>query len=174
MESMAGRLLVASPDMLDPNFFRTVVLILQHDEEGAIGLVLNRPSADSIFLHLPDWAPVACQPDVVFVGGPVEPAVGIALALDGDGAPTPLSGVTMADLSEPPGTTDSVRLFAGYAGWGAGQLESELEEMAWIVVNAHPVDAFSAEPDELWHEVLRRQGGSVALLATFPLDPSLN
>lgn len=174
MESLAGRLLVATPDLLDPNFFRTVVLVLQHDEDGALGLVLNRPSADSIVLHLPDWAAVACQPDVVFVGGPVEPAVGIALALEGEGAPTPLSGVTMADLSEPPGSTDSVRLFAGYAGWGADQLELELEEGAWVVVDAHPVDAFSTEPDTLWSEVLRRQRGPLAMMATFPVDPSLN
>jgi len=174
---VAGRLLVASPILLDPNFARTVVLILQHDEEGALGVVLNRPTAEPVEFHLPEWAPRLEEPPVVFLGGPVEPAVAIGVVRSQRSLePTALVGVGMVDLGADPASTPAgpVRVFSGYSGWGAEQLEAELAEEAWIVVNALPVDVFTDRPDALWSDVLRRQGGELAMLAGYPADPSLN
>jgi putative transcriptional regulator len=174
---IAGRLLVASPILLDPNFARSVVLILQHDSEGALGVVLNRPTGEEVELHLPEWGPRLEQPPVVFVGGPVEPAIAIGVVRNqSPSEPTALGGVGMVDLgadpaAAPPGT---VRVFSGYSGWGAGQLEAELAEEAWMVVEALPIDVFTDRPDELWSVVLRRQRGELAMLATYPADPSVN
>lgn len=172
---LAGRLLIASPVLEDPNFFRTVVLLLQHDEDGALGVVLNRRSAEPIEDHLPAWAPAAAAPQVVFVGGPVEPAMAIGLTAGETGAePSALPGVRMLDFAEPDPAGGPVRIFSGYAGWGATQLEAELEEGAWMVVEAEVGDVFTDQPDRLWSTVLKRQPGSLRLLATFPDDLSLN
>jgi len=173
MESLAGTLLVASPHLLDPNFFRTVVLVLEHTEEGAVGVIINQPSTSGLGDELPDWAPLLAEPGVVFVGGPVQPeaAVGLADGVDGSA----VAGVGLVDLSAPPGELSApVRIYAGYAGWGPGQLEFELVEGGWIVVEAQAEDVFAIEPDRLWSSVLKRQPGSTALLASFPVDPSLN
>lgn len=173
----AGTLLVASPLLVDPNFYKTVVFILQHDLEGAVGVVLNRPSEEAVENHLPEWARRLEDPPVVFVGGPVDPAVAIGVVLsDRPAEPTALVGVGMVDLGSDPaaGTPGPVRVFSGYAGWGPGQVEAELEEGAWLVLEAEPDDVFTQNPAELWSIVLRRQGGKVAMLATFPLDPSMN
>jgi putative transcriptional regulator len=174
---LVGRLLVASPLLVDPNFYRTVVLVLQHGEEGAVGVVLNRPSVEGVGAYLPEWEGRLEEPGVVFVGGPVEPAVAIGVVRNPvPGDPTAVEGVGLVDLAADPASIDrgAVRVFSGYAGWGAGQLEGELAEGAWIVVGAHEEDVFTDRPDELWTAVLRRQGGRLALLATFPPDPSLN
>lgn len=173
----AGTLLVASPLLVDPNFYKTVVFILQHDLEGAVGVVLNRPSEEAVENHLPEWARRLEDPPVVFVGGPVDPAVAIGVVRsDRPAEPTALLGVGMVDLGSDPaaGTPGPVRVFSGYAGWGPGQVEAELEEGAWLVLEAEPDDVFTQNPAELWSIVLRRQGGKVAMLATFPLDPSMN
>ncbi len=173
----AGTLLVASPLLVDPNFYKTVVFILQHDLEGAVGVVLNRPSEEAVESHLPEWARRLEDPPVVFVGGPVDPAVAIGVVRsDRPAEPTALLGVGMVDLGSDPaaGTPGPVRVFSGYAGWGPGQVEAELEEGAWLVLEAEPDDVFTQNPAELWSIVLRRQGGKVAMLATFPLDPSMN
>jgi len=173
----AGTLLVASPVLLDPNFYRTVVLVLQHDHDGAVGVVLNRPSQEPVDLHLPEWAPRLGDPSVVFVGGPVDPAIAIGVVRsDRPTEPTALFGVGLVDLRSDPAaeTPGPVRVFSGYAGWGPGQVEDELGEGAWLVLRAEPDDVFTQYPTELWSRVLRRQGGSVAMLATFPLDPSMN
>jgi putative transcriptional regulator len=173
MESLAGALLVAMPHLLDPNFFRSVVLILEHDEEGAVGVVINQPSTSGLGEELPEWAPLLAEPGVVFVGGPVQPEVAVGLAAGVDGSSLP--GVGIVDLSAPPGGLDSpVRIYAGYAGWGPGQLEAELVEGGWIVTAARVEDVFAVEPGTLWTSVLKRQPGSAAMLATFPVDPSLN
>lgn len=173
-ESCAGRLVVASPLLLDPNFLRTVVLILQHDAEGALGLVLNRPSSEGLVRHVPGWSEAVSEPQVVFVGGPVEPEIAVGL-VGGEGVePTAVAGLAIGDLhlTPPPGV--AARVFSGYSGWSAGQLEAELAEGAWVLVDARSGDAFSAHPERLWAEVLRRQGGSLALLSSYPVDPRLN
>lgn len=173
----AGQLLVASPFLLDLNFARTVVLVLQHDDAGALGVVLNRPSAEAVEEHLPEWAARLEVPGVVFVGGPVEPAVAIGVVRSPRPTePTAVIGVGMVDLGSDPAaaTAGPIRVFSGYSGWGVGQLEAELAEGAWIVVPANATDVFTDRPEELWSTVLRRQGGKLAMLALYPADPSDN
>lgn len=170
----AGKLLVAGTTLIDPNFFRTVVYVLDHDGDGAFGLVLNRPSAESVAAHLPEIATDVGAPDVVFVGGPVQPeaATGYRRAEAGE-TEWLLPGVVPIDFDrDSPGT--EARVFAGYAGWGSGQLEAELRDEAWYVVDAEMEDLFSRDPSGLWSTVLRRQGGHLALVSTYPPDPSLN
>jgi putative transcriptional regulator len=172
--SLAGRLLVASILLGDPNFDRTVVFLLQHDEEGALGLVLNRPSASTVLEHLPWLAGSVIEPGVVFVGGPVEPEVAIALeSTDTSDRPTALPGVGIADVNRTEAGAP-LRVYSGYSGWGGGQLEGELAEGAWIMLGAEPGDLFTQDPGGLWATVLRRQGGHLGLLSTYPPDPSLN
>jgi putative transcriptional regulator len=185
----AGQLVVATPLLGDPNFARTVVLLLQVDEDdGALGLVLNRPTETLVDEVLPEWVELTADPPVVFTGGPVQETAAICLGrgrLGGrpSGAFAVLEGVPGAslgtvDLESTPGalraTVERVRLYAGYAGWGAGQLEAEVAEGAWYVLDALPADAFSAQPEELWKSVLRRQGPPVAFAASYPDDPTLN
>jgi putative transcriptional regulator len=188
--ALAGRLLVATPMLGDPNFRRTVVLIVEHEaEQGTLGVVLNRPTKVPVGQVLEPWTDLATNPSVVFTGGPVAPNSALALAhVPGTGEPVgwhPLEGgapamarLGLVDLDAPPGllapAITSLRVYAGYAGWSAGQLKSEIDEGAWYVVPAEPGDAFCAEPERLWPEVLRRQGGELAYLATYPDDPGLN
>jgi putative transcriptional regulator len=181
--SLAGKLLVASPTLDDPNFTRSVILILDHDTDGALGVILNRPSEVSACDALPRWADVASAPAMVHVGGPVTPEVVVCLGRVRVGvAPvgwTPLAGAVGAvDLDREPdelaSCLDGLRFFAGYAGWGAGQLETELRLGGWLVVPAEPDDAFTPNPDTLWSRVLKRQGGDLALLHTMPIDPTQN
>jgi putative transcriptional regulator len=173
-ENLSGRLLVASPTLLDPNFIGAVILILEHNDDGAFGLVLNHPSDSPVEDHLPWLAGRTGEPGVVFVGGPVEPAIAIALERSEEGTqPTPLHGVAILDVGSEDGDSEC-RVYSGYSGWGAGQLEGEIDEEAWITVDAAAADVFSADPQGLWHRVLRRQGGHLSLLATYPRDPSLN
>jgi len=179
-----GKLLVATPRLGDPNFFRTVVLLLAHNDEGALGLVLNRPTDTLLSSPLPQWEELASGPGVVFVGGPV---VGGAFCLARvrseiavpDDAYQPLQGTLgTVDLEADPAVVapwvEELRVFAGYSGWGPNQLEGEIDEGAWWVVDALPGDAFSGEPGDLWRRVLRRQGQQLALASFFPPDPSLN
>ena len=183
-DSLRGRLLVATPDLADPNFFRTVVLILEHTDDGALGVVLNRPSPDTtVETPLPAWAPLAVDPPVIFVGGPVQPEAAIGLARRADrGDPdgfAPLSDeLGTVDLERDPALVapriDRLRVFAGYSGWGPHQLEAELEADGWFVVDAEPSDLWTAEPEALWRAVLRRQRGKERLFAEYPLDASLN
>lgn len=181
--SLRGRLLVSTPGLRDPNFDRTVVLVLEHDDEGALGLILNRPSATPVGEVLPAWDDVASDPSVVFVGGPVDGSAAICLGSCRPGATsaaiqaiTPTLGVV--DLDSDPGLLTHlvayVRVFAGYAGWGGGQLDAEIEAGGWFVVDTLPGDAFTAAPGTLWRNVLRRQGGRLALVSTYPEDPSHN
>lgn len=183
-----GRLIVATPDLDDPNFDGTVVLLLEHGPEGALGVVLNRPSElplDEAMSHAPGgmtgaWADLADDPAVVFVGGPVRPNAIIALALVPQVADRsrwepvvgPLGVVNVGDGPVTAvGDVRALRVFAGYAGWGAGQLEGEIEEGAWFVVDARPGDCFTADPEVLWRQVLRRQGG---VFRTVTDNPVLN
>lgn len=180
-----GRLLVATPPLEDPNFDRTVVYVLEHHHDGALGVVLNRPTPEPLDEPLDRWADLQATPQTVFEGGPVEPDALIALALATHplAEPTdelsPVAGrVVSADLSTDPaliaGAVTSVRVFRGYAGWGPGQLDGEIEVGAWLVLDAEPDDVFGATPTQLWRTVLRRQGGRLAWLADAPDDLSAN
>jgi putative transcriptional regulator len=187
---LAGRLLVATPVIGDPNFDRTVVLLLDHGDDGALGLVLNRPTDVAVGESLPQWADLVGPPAVVFVGGPVEQAAAIGLGRpldtpateDPPWSPIPSgrSGVgplVTVDLGADPGpgaALASVRVFVGYAGWGPGQLEAELDQEAWVVARPRPDDLWGADPEDLWRVVLRRQGGTTAWLSLYPDDPSGN
>ena len=180
---LKGRLLIALPALRDPNFDRTVVLMLHHDEEGAVGVVLNRPSQMEVTDALPQWGELVAKPTVFFLGGPVSPDSAICLAhrsrvSELDGWQPVLGPIGTFDLTLDPGEVGAelreLRVFSGYAGWGPGQLEGELELGAWLVLDSTPADAMTEEPDQLWRTVLRRQGGQLQLLAAFPPDPSLN
>lgn len=172
--SLAGRLLVASTNILEPIFFRTVILVLEHNADGAFGLVLNQPSIESVADHLPEWAASVADPGLIHIGGPVESDVGLCLAPGNVGAASSLPGVSLLDLrGVPEPGLSGVRIYSGYSGWGPDQLEAELREGTWYLVDAAPDDPF-ATPDGLWGAVLRRQPGHLAMVANFPEDPSLN
>ena len=180
MDSLEGQLLIASPGLHDPNFRRTVVLITEHTDEGASGLVLNRPSPSSVSDLVPQLEELVEDEESVWLGGPVQPNAVLVLGefVDPEDAAVPLFGsLGFPSLEEPgavlPATTRR-RVFAGYAGWGAGQLESELERDDWIVEPAQNDDAFTAEPESLWADVLRRKGGVYELVSRMPEDPSVN
>lgn len=183
-ESLAGKLLIASLRITEPTFFRTVVLMCAHDDNGALGVVINRPlKEEAVARHLPRFEPFAREPAVLFSGGPVETSAALALArwkpiLDIP-APNMVVGRTgLLDLSRPLEEVaeglEEVRLFAGYAGWSGGQLEAELQEESWFVVDAAEADVFSANPAELWRQVLLRQPGKLAMFAYAPKDPAVN
>lgn len=165
---VAGSLLVAAAHLTDPNFRRTVVFVLEHGPEGALGLVLNEPTDVEARGILSTWDDVICDPPVVFRGGPVQPEVALALGRGADG------GVEVVDLEEDVGAVSAVRLFSGYSGWGPHQLDAELADHDWLIVDAEPGDAFMAEPEELWRRVVSRLDGDDLLLATLPMDPRLN
>ncbi len=180
-ESLAGKLLVSNPLMGDPNFHRTVLLVVEDGAEGSMGLVLNRPSAELVGIHLPVWADTVAPPDVVFVGGPVMTDIAIGV---GSGAVVPaedwapiVGDVSMIDVAYTPdhwGGMETARVFAGYSGWVTGQLAAELATGSWIVCDAEPADVFDAEPETLWQRVVARQPGRIALYASFPDDLSAN
>jgi putative transcriptional regulator len=181
-ESLRGKLIIAAPTLVDPNFARTVVLIAEHTEDGAMGLVLNRPAETLVDEAVPDLAWLAGDDEHVWVGGPVAETAVIVLAewddpelagavVEGD------LGFVGADADDPDeldGAIRRARVFAGHAGWGPGQLEDELAEEAWIVEAPQREEIFCEDPDALWTAVLRRMGSRYALLATMPPDPSLN
>lgn len=180
MESLQGQLLIASPSLLDPNFRRTVVLVTEHSDEGAAGLVLNRPSPVAVTEAVPALEPLVDEGEQVWVGGPVQTDAVLVLGEfeDPDDAAVPLFGALgFPSLDEPEEVAERTirrRVFAGYAGWGAGQLEGELERDDWILEPAGPDDPFTDDPELLWSEVLRRKGGVYELVARMPEDPSLN
>lgn len=179
-----GRLLLAGPSLEDPNFRRTVVFMIEHNEDGALGVVLNRPSPIDLAEALPQWADLAAAPPAVFIGGPVEQGAVLGLGrLVADAPPdglTPVhAGIGVLDLEADPvglvGDVGGIRLFTGYSGWGPGQLEGELALGGWFVIDAEPGDITTTEPDDLWRAVLRRQPDEgLALLSHFPDDLSAN
>ncbi|HTZ08409.1 MAG TPA: YqgE/AlgH family protein [Acidimicrobiales bacterium] len=182
---LPGRLLVATTRLGDPNFEGTVVLVLDHGPPGALGIVLNRPTPVPVGEILAPWQDQAdlVPPGVVFRGGPVAPDVVIGVARPA--GPPPAEGwravvgeAGTVDLAVAPEdqrcALAGARLFSGYAGWSEGQLEAELDEDAWFVLDAAEADVFSADAERLWHDVLRRQGGELSLLAGYPRHPNLN
>ncbi|MGZ4334067.1 MAG: YqgE/AlgH family protein [Gaiellaceae bacterium] len=179
MDSLQGKLLVSSPALVDPNFRKTVVLIAHHDEDGAMGLVLSRPSDVPAVEAVPVLEGIPGAEGPVFVGGPVQPEAFMVLAEfdDVDQAAAPILGelgFMPADAEPDELAIRRLRLFAGYSGWAEGQLEAELAEDSWIVVDAVPEDAFADDPDELWRTVLHRKGGPFSLMENMPFDPGLN
>lgn len=181
MDSLRGQLLVAGPSLLDPNFWRTVVLVVEHTEDGALGLVLNRPSETSVGEAVPQLGELLNAGERLFIGGPVQPSAVIVLAQFED--PTDAALLAFDDvgvLGTGPAPEElsvgvrSGRAFLGHAGWGAGQLDGELERGDWILEPATLEDAFADEAGGLWSDVLTRKGGSYALVARMPADPSMN
>ena len=180
VQSLRGHLLVAGPSLVDPNFHRTVVLVGEHGDEGAMGVVLNRPSEASVVEAVPELAPLVAGSDVVHFGGPVQPSAIVVLADFAE--PERAGSLVLETVGFLPAEVDpdelgelrQTRVFAGYAGWGPGQLDGELEEGSWIVEPALLEDVFTRSPDELWSEVLRRKGGPFSVLALMPPDPSAN
>ena len=178
----ASFLLLASPKIVEPTFNRTVVLMTEHTPDGAMGLVLNRPSETEVAEAVPDLLPLAEASDIVFVGGPVAATSVVVLAEFEDPRKAALVvdddlGFVPADAGDPERLAPELRrtrIFAGHSGWGPGQLEAELAEDAWIVTEAVRDDVFTEAPEALWPLVLRRMGGEHALLSTMPPDPSLN
>jgi putative transcriptional regulator len=180
VESLRGHLLVAGPALVDPNFWRTVVLVGEHNEEGALGIVLNRASDTTVEEALPELTVLADDMGTVHVGGPVQPSAVVVLADYADAEAADqlvLESVGFLPSEIDPdaiGELRRARVYVGYAGWGPGQLDGELEDGSWIVEPALSEDVFTAEPDRLWSDVLRRKGGPFAVLAAMPPDPSRN
>jgi putative transcriptional regulator len=179
-ESLRGKLLVASPVLADPNFERSVVLITEHNEEGAMGIVLNRPSDTAAGDVVPELAEIAGD-EPVYVGGPVQPDAIVLLAEFVD--PEAAAWIVVADVglagaeSELDELAQAVRrgrLYAGYSGWGPAQLDAELELDSWIVEPPLPAELFPDRPETLWSDVLDRKGGQYKLIARMPDDPSQN
>jgi putative transcriptional regulator len=180
VESLRGSLLISTAGLVDPNFRRTIVLVGEHNEEGALGVVLNRPIPVTVREAVPALASLVPDDEALFSGGPVQPQSAVVIAEFDDPGRAGLLvmgsiGFMIGDV-EPDdiGGVRRARVFAGYSGWGPGQLEGELEESAWIVEPATPADVFAEDPDALWTLVVRRRGGDAALLATLPFDPSAN
>jgi len=174
-------LLIASPSLEDPNFRRTVILVGEHSEEGAIGLVLNRPSPSSVGEAVPALDGLIEGSASLFIGGPVAPSVVMVLArmqepADPDQVVAPgiefLAAET--DLESLGELALQTRVFAGYAGWGPGQLEAEIERDDWIIHSPSELEIFCEAPESLWSSVLEGMGGQFALVARMPADPSLN
>jgi putative transcriptional regulator len=181
VRSLRGQLLVAAPALLDPNFHRTVVLVVEHGPDGAMGLVLNRPSPIAAGQAIPELTDALQTGERLWVGGPVQTTSVVVLA---DFADRELEAMVVhgdvglvlpdTDLTRVPAAVRRLRAFLGHAGWGPGQLDSELEREDWIVAAFEPSDAFTEDADGLWSRVLSRLGGRYALLATMPPDPSVN
>lgn len=173
-ESLRGHLLIAAPSLFD-YFRRTVVLVLEHSAEGAMGVVLNRESETSVAEAVPVLAPLAAESELVRIGGPVSPESVVALGEFEDVAEAGtlvMGSVGTLDPDAGNGSLRRLRVYAGYAGWGPGQLDNELEQEAWLVLPAEPDDPF--DDGDLWSEALRRKGRGYRLLSTMPADPSLN
>ena len=180
MDSARGQLLIAGPGLGDPNFWRTVVLVVEHTDEGALGLVLNRPSDTTVGDAVPQLGELVDPGEDLLVGGPVQQSSVIVLAEfddPGDAALIAFDDVgilrTGPDGHGGPGLR-ATRAFVGHAGWGPGQLDGEVERGDWILEPARRSDAFASEPLHLWPSVLARKGGTYALLARMPVDPSVN
>lgn len=180
MESLRGQLLIAGPDLWDPNFRRTVLFIGHHDEEGAVGVILNRAADVTVAEAVPPLGSLVPADEMLFIGGPVQPQAAVVVAdFEDPSVASILALETIGFL--PPETGPDVeaairraRVFAGYAGWGPGQLEAEMAEDSWIVEPARPSDVFAPDPSRLWEDVLKRKGFAFHLLRLMPFDPTAN
>lgn len=181
----AGRLLVASTNLVEPTFARTVVYLLEHDGGGTVGVVLNRPSHTPVGQVLPDWHDAATDPSVIFGGGPVMPDGALCLAqlksrhaAEGPGVRRVTGALATVDLDGDvdaiQNSTTRLRVFAGHSGWAPGQLATEMEAGSWYVVDGQLEDPFTAEPTTLWRRVLRRQTMPLRIISTYPSELGLN
>ncbi|GAA4125857.1 YqgE/AlgH family protein [Knoellia locipacati] len=179
-----GRLLVSTPQLDDGLFHRSVILMLQHDDNGAHGVVLNKPLGAEVDSVLPGWGEHISAPQTLFQGGPVQldSALGLVMVSSDEDLPPGsqrlFGSVAIIDLDTPPllvmPEVGGLRIFAGYAGWSSGQLESEIARGSWMVLDSLPGDLLTADPDRLWEQVLLRQGDELAFVAYYPSDPELN
>jgi putative transcriptional regulator len=181
VETLKGRLLLASPALFDPNFRRTVVLVTEHTDEGAAGLVLNRRSETAVAEAVPDLTPLVPDEELVYVGGPVQQEAVLCLAEFDDPEEAAILVVDHVgfvpgdgDFGLIAGSTRRARVFAGYAGWGPGQLEAELKESSWIVEDSELADLFAEPETDLWSSIMRAKGGVYRFVALMPEDPSVN
>jgi len=180
MTSLQGQLLISSGGLYDPNFRHTVILVGEHTEAGALGVVLNRPLPVTVAESVPPLADLVPEGESLFQGGPVSQGQPVLLADFFDGEDADLRvfasiGFLIGDVAEGAGRgLRQARIYSGYSGWDAGQLESELAQDAWIVGPARVEDVFTHEPQALWSRVLRRMGPDFDLLSRMPYDPSLN
>ena len=179
--SLRGQLLIASPALGDSNFRKTVILVAEHTPDGAMGLVLNRRTPAAVADAAPHLVGLAGIDASVWIGGPVDR--GSVFVLADFEEPEEAGSIVLWDVGLLPpeadpelfeASTRQARVFAGYAGWGPGQLEGELDEDAWIVEEPAESDIFTADPDRLWSAVLRRKGGQYAVISLMPDDPRLN
>ena len=180
VESLRGHLLIANASLWDPNFRRTVVLIAHHDDDGAVGVVLNSVTDATVAEAIPELGSLVASDEPLYIGGPVQPEAAVVMADFEDPGVAEIVALGSIGFLPPesgPEVERSIRrarVFAGYSGWGPGQLEAELAEDAWIVEPALPDDVFAPEPSRLWENVLRRKGHAFDLIRLMPLDPSMN
>ena len=182
----AGSLLLANTDLLEPTFRRSVIYVVEHNDGGTLGVVLNRPSETAVYNVLPQWAKLAARPKTMFIGGPVKRDAALCLGslragVEPQGVPglRHVSGrMVMVDLDADPDALapalEGVRIFAGYSGWTIGQLEGEIERDDWMVLSALPSDVLFEKRMDLWARILRRQPLPLSMLATHPIDVSRN
>ena len=179
MDSLRGRLLIAGANLFDPNFRRSILLIADHDDQGAVGVILNRPAGVSVREAAPDLGDLVEPDEPLFIGGPVQPQAAVVVAEFEDPAQASLLafGAVGFLTGQDPRTIGGLRrarVFAGYAGWGPGQLDLEMEQDSWLTEPALPEDVFTEDAGRLWTSVLRRKGTDFQVLATMPFDPSSN
>ena len=178
-------LLIASAELRDPHFRRTVIYLVAHGEEGSAGLVLNRRTETAVHSVLPDWAAHVARPQAVYAGGPVQPAGAMCLGISRGGYAPGGSGlvriagrVVLVDLDTDPeeaaATLRGVRIFAGHAGWGEGQLAAEIAEGAWFVVPGVDDDVLAGPMVDLYFRALKRQGFPLAWEAYRPSEMERN
>lgn len=174
---LGGHLLIATPLIEHLPFHRSVVFVSEHDESGAIGVIVNSPSQLTVGEVLPGLSRYASDPAVIHLGGPVQTDTAIAVARSPSrvfARDTAIDDIGIVDPSEPPSDTTALRVFAGYSGWDPGQLEREIAEDSWWSISAQPEDVFTADADGLWERCVRRIRGATSLYATYPTDPDLN
>ncbi|GAC02361.1 hypothetical protein GONAM_53_00500 [Gordonia namibiensis NBRC 108229] len=181
-----GTALIASTDLIEPTFARTVIYVIEHNEAGSLGVILNRMSQTAVHNLLPQWTDIAASPRALYVGGPVKQDAALCLGVmkhgfDVDDHPAlrPVDGrVVLVDLDADPESLsevlEGVRIFAGYSGWGIGQLDDELDQDSWMLASALPRDLLAPPGVDVWFDILRRQPWPMPLLATHPIDLSLN
>lgn len=181
-----GVLLVSAPDMPDSNFARTIIYLVEHDVMGSLGVVLTRRSEMAVTNILPAWAPLMSPPEAFYIGGPVKPDTGIALAVLKKGVDPkkfdfvqPIEGrVCVVDLDGDPDEiaehVDGMRVFVGYAGWSPGQLDDELDRGDWYVAHSLPEDLIAPAWHDVWAGVLARQEMPLPIYSTFVFDGSVN